>query len=74
MTHAETSAGTPLLDLDADERTRFLDEEVRCRVGLSSAAEFVEQYTAGVLDESDPDVPYLVGLLWIGQNGDSGRT
>lgn len=73
MTRTETSAGTPLLDLSAEERNRFLDEEVRSRVGLSSAAEFVEEYTAGRLDESDPDVPYLVGLLWIGQDGNPRR-
>ena len=69
MTHAETPSGTPTLELDAAEYAHFLDEEVRARTELSSAAEFTERYLAGELDESDPDVPFLVGLLWIGQNG-----
>jgi hypothetical protein len=70
MTLAETRAGTPVLEMSDDEYRAFLDEEVRARVGLSSAAEFAERYLAGELDDSDPDVPFLVGLLWIGQNGD----
>ncbi len=69
MTHTETSAGTPILDLDAQEYTRFLEDEVRARMDLS-VAEFTERYLAGTLDEADPDVPMLAGLLWIGQNGD----
>jgi hypothetical protein len=68
MTRTETPSGTPVLELDADEYARFLDEEVRARMGFS-AAEFRERYLAGELDDSDPDVPFLVGLLWIGQNG-----
>ena len=69
MTNSETPAGTPVLELSADEHARFLDEEVRSRMGFSSAAEFTERYLAGQLDDSDPDVPFLVGLLWIGQDG-----
>jgi hypothetical protein len=69
MTQTETSAGTPVLDLDAQEYARFLEGEVRERMGLS-VAEFTERYLAGALDEADPDVPMLAGLLWIGQNGD----
>jgi hypothetical protein len=68
MTQTETPAGTPVLELDGEEYARFLDEEARARVGLS-AREFTEQYLAGALDDSDPDVPFLAGLLWIGQNG-----
>ncbi len=34
-----------------------------------SVAEFTEKYLAGELDDVDPDVPLIVGLLWIGQNG-----
>lgn len=70
MTETETTAGTPVLDLDAQEYARFLEEEVRERMDLS-VAEFTERYLAGTLDEADPDVPMLVGLLWIGQNGNS---
>jgi hypothetical protein len=68
MTRSETPSGTPVLELDNEEYARFLDEEVRARTGLS-AAEFTKQYLAGDLDDSDPDVALLVGLLWIGQNG-----
>lgn len=68
MTKTETPAGTPLLELDGDEYARFLDEEVRMRMGISAQA-FTEQYLAGTLDDADPDVPLLAGLLWIGQNG-----
>jgi hypothetical protein len=67
MTHTETPSGTPVLELDNDEYASFLDDEVRARTGLS-AAEFRERYLAGQLDDSDPDVALLVGLLWIGQN------
>ncbi len=68
MTHDTTLAGTPVLELDGDEYARFLDNEVRARMGIS-AREFAEQYFAGALDDGDPDVPFLAGLLWIGQNG-----
>jgi len=30
---------------------------------------FVRRYEAGELDEGDPDVSDLAGLLWLGQNG-----
>jgi len=68
MTKTETPAGTPVLDLDTQEYARFLEGEVRARMDLS-VAEFTERYLAGTLDEADPDVPMLAGLLWIGQNG-----
>ena len=68
MTRSETPAGTPVLDLDSDEYRRFLEDETRARMGMS-VAEFTEKYLAGELDDVDPDVPLIVGLLWIGQNG-----
>lgn len=68
MTQTETPAGTPVLDLDSKEYARFLEGEVRERMELS-VAEFTERYLAGTLDEADPDVPMLAGLLWLGQNG-----
>ena len=68
MTYTETPAGTPVLDLDRDEYQRFLEEEARARMGMS-VAEFTERYLAGELDDADPDVPFIVGLLWLGQNG-----
>lgn len=68
MTETETPAGTPVLDLDEQEYARFLEGEVRARMDVS-VAEFTERYLAGTLDEADPDVPLLAGLLWIGQDG-----
>jgi hypothetical protein len=68
MTRTETPGGTPVLDLDRDEYRGFLEAETRARMGMS-VAEFTEKYLAGELDDADPDVPLIVGLLWIGQNG-----
>lgn len=71
MTRTETPAGTPVLDLDGHEYGRFLEEETQARMGMS-VAEFTQRYLGGQLDDADPDVPLIVGLLWIGQNGRSG--
>jgi hypothetical protein len=68
MTLSQTPAGTPVLDLTSSEYDAFLEEEVHARMGMS-VAEFTECYIAGELDDADPDVPFLAGLLWIGQNG-----
>jgi hypothetical protein len=68
MTSSQTDAGTPVIDLTVQEYEDFLEAEVRTAVGMS-AAEFTERYVAGGLDESDPAVSDLVGLLRIGQNG-----
>jgi hypothetical protein len=68
MTRSETDAGTPIIEFDAKEYTAFLDQEARKRMGMS-AEEFTRRYLAGDLDDVDPDVPLLVGLLGIGQNG-----
>jgi hypothetical protein len=62
---------TPILELSAEEYQQFLDGEVMSRMGMN-AEEFTARYLAGDLDESDPDVPLLVGMLWIGQNGHHG--
>jgi hypothetical protein len=69
VTHDETQAGTPVLEMSADEYRGFLDEEARERLGIS-AAEFRLRYVAGELDESDPDVGMLAALIAIGQNDD----
>jgi hypothetical protein len=68
MGSSETYAGTPILDLSAEEYAAFVDREARARMGMS-AEEFAQRYLAGELDDVDPDVPLLVGLLGIGQNG-----
>jgi hypothetical protein len=68
MTVGETPAGTPVVDLSAEEYDAYLDSEVRRLKGMDAAA-FIRAYEAGELDESDPTVTELVGLLRIGQNG-----
>ena len=70
MTVDETPAGTLVIDLTPEEYDTYLDNEVR-RLMDMDAAEFVRAYEAGELDESDPAVSELVGLLRIGQNGHS---
>jgi hypothetical protein len=69
MTHDETQAGTPVLEMSLDEHREFLDEEARQRLGIS-AEEFRRRYIAGELDDSDPDVGLLAVLIETGQNGD----
>ncbi|MHB8691498.1 MAG: hypothetical protein ACYDHH_09660 [Solirubrobacteraceae bacterium] len=68
MTTGETAAGTPLVDLTSEEYDAYLDREARRLIGMG-ATEFVRAYEAGGLDDSDPAVSELVGLLRIGQNG-----
>jgi hypothetical protein len=68
MTRSETKAGTPVVDLTSEEYDAFLEREVRRAVGMT-ADEFVRAYSAGELDDADPAVDDLVGLLRIGQNG-----
>jgi hypothetical protein len=46
MTHDETQAGTPVLEMSPDEYRNFLDEEARRRLG-TSAAEFRRRHIAG---------------------------
>ncbi len=69
MTVDETAAGTPVVTFTKGEYDAYLQSEVRNGTGLT-VAEFVCAYQAGELDEADPAVTELVGLLRIGQNGD----
>jgi hypothetical protein len=71
MTEDRTEAGTPIVELDEDEYRAFLAREVERGTGLS-VEEFVRRYEAGDLDEGEPDVSDLAGLLWLGQNGHRG--
>jgi hypothetical protein len=68
MTAKETPAGTPVLDFSREEYDAYLDAEVQRAVGMT-VDEFVQSYEAGRLDDSDPAVAELIGLLRIGQNG-----
>ena len=67
MTEDRTAAGTPIVELDEDEYRAFLAREVERGTGLS-VEEFVHRYEAGDLDEGDPSVSDLAGLLWLGQS------
>jgi hypothetical protein len=58
----------PVIEFDEREYRAFLEHEVQRGSGLS-VEEFVRRYEAGELDEGDPDVSDLAGLLWLGQNG-----
>ncbi len=69
MTVDETPAGTLVVDFTEKEYDDYLEGEVRRGTGLT-VAEFVRAYEAGELDDADPAVSDLVGLLRIGQNGD----
>lgn len=66
MKIGETAAGTPVIDLTAEEYEAHLQREVR-RLAGRTVAEFVRAYEADELNESDPAVTELVGLLRIGQ-------
>ena len=68
MTEHRTQAGTPVVEFDEREYRSFLEGEVLRGSGLS-IDEFVRRYEAGELDEGDPEVSDLAGLLWLGQNG-----
>jgi hypothetical protein len=52
-----------------EEYDNYLQSEVRSGTGLT-IAEFVRAYEARELDEADPAVTELVGLLRMGQNDD----
>jgi hypothetical protein len=73
MTRSETGAGTPLIDLTREECDTYIEREVRRGVGMS-AADFVAAYQGGNVDDADPAVSDLVGLLRIGQNGNRAAT
>lgn len=70
MTVGETPAGTPVIDFTVEEYDAYLDAEARRLAGMDAAA-FVRAYEADELEDSDPAVSELVGLLRIGQNGHS---
>lgn len=70
MILSETEAGTPIVDMTAEEYEAYVERQVERGAGMS-AAEFRRAYAAGELDDADPAVSELVGVLRIGQNGHS---
>ncbi len=57
-----------MVEFDESEYRAFLGREVLRGCGLT-IEEFIRRYEAGELDEGDPEVSDLAGLLWLGQNG-----
>lgn len=70
MVLSETQAGTPIVDMTAEEYEAYVERRVERAVGMSVGA-FRRAYAAGELDDADPAVSELVGVLRIGQNGHS---
>ena len=70
MIVSETKAGTPIIDMTVEEYEAYVERRVERAMGMS-AAEFRRAYLAGELDDADPSVSELVGVLRIGQNGHS---
>lgn len=68
MTVKETSAGTTVVDLTQEEYDAYREREVRGATGMT-VSEFVRAFAAGELDDADPAVEDLAGLLRIGQSG-----
>jgi hypothetical protein len=62
------TATTEIIDLSTEEYEAFLTREVQKATGLDLAS-FVRAYGEGKLDEADPEVARLAGLLALGQNG-----
>lgn len=57
-----------VIELSKTDHEAFLAREVHAGSGLDVAA-FVEAFTAGRLDEADPEVTRLAALIGLGQNG-----
>lgn len=70
MVLSETPAGTPIVEMTAEEYATYVENAVQHAVGMS-VEEFRRAFAAGELDDADPEVGELVGLLRIGQNGHS---
>lgn len=63
MIVTETAAGTPVVDLTAEEYGAYLESEVRRLTGRTVAA-FVQACEADELDDSDPAVSELTSNGW----------
>lgn len=68
MVVSETSSGTPVVEMTAEEYRAYQEREVRDATGLS-VEQFRHAYSAGELDEANPSISELAGLLRLGQNG-----
>jgi len=70
MQITETAAGTPVVELTAEEEAAYQERHVQREMGMS-VAEFRRAYAAGEFRDRVPDVDDIVAFLRIGQNGQS---
>ncbi len=63
-----TPGGSDVVEMTSEEYADYVERRVSAAVG-TSPDEFRRAYLAGELDDADPAVSELVGLLRIGQNG-----
>lgn len=68
MNVTKTPGGADLIEMTPDEYADYIERRVERAMGISST-EFRRAFLAGELDEADPSVSELVGVLRIGQNG-----
>ena len=64
----KTPGGADFIEMTPEEYAEYVERQVQRALGMSST-EFRRAYLAGELDEANPSVSELVGLLRIGQNG-----
>lgn len=63
-----TEAGTEVFEPSTEEYANYLEAQAEELCGMS-VDEFQQRFEAGQLDEGDPAVSELAGLLRIGQSG-----
>jgi hypothetical protein len=68
MTYETTPAGTPVLTPTPEEYAAMLEREVQQTLG-ESVAQFVDRFTAGRVDWSNPDAFYIAGVLGLNGSG-----
>lgn len=68
MKVTKTPGGADFIELTPDEYASYVERRVERAMGISST-EFRRAYLAGELDEANPSVSELVGMLRIGQVG-----
>lgn len=62
MVTSYTDAGTPVLDLTAEEYDAFLEREVQRLMGIS-VDEFVRQVQVGEIEWDHPEALHVAGLV-----------
>jgi hypothetical protein len=68
MMVTKTPGGADFIEMTPEEYADYVERRVQAAVGMAPE-EFRRAYLARELDDADPSVSELVGLLRIGQNG-----